>query len=313
MTTVGDLLTSATDALRRAGVTEPRLDARVMLGHLLGLDSVELLAGRDRVVPDAVADSYAALVARRAAGEPVSHLTGRREFWSRSFAVGPDVLDPRPDSETLIEAMLAHIGDRERDWRIADLGVGSGCLLLAALTELPAATGVGIDISAAALSRARSNARALGLDRRAWFVRSDWGAGLSGPFDVVLCNPPYIPDAEIDTLAPEVRRYEPRSALAGGVDGLACYRALAPDLPRILVPDGLAVVEVGAGQSDAVAELLAGVGLSRLERRRDLAGHDRCLVGRRRDTAVKQKKRLETATVGISLKVGIEGGASVGS
>lgn len=312
MSTVGQLLALATDRLRRAGVGEPRLDARVLLAHVLNLEPAALSVYPDRDVPNSVAGPYTALVARRAAREPVAHLTGHREFWSRVFAVGPDVLDPRPDSETLIEAVLDHVGDRRYGWRIADLGVGSGCLLLTVLGELPGATGVGVDVSVAALRRARSNARALGFDRRTTFVRSDWGASMAGPFDVVLCNPPYIPSAEIETLAPEVARHEPRVALDGGLDGMACYRALAPDLPRILAPGGLAVVEIGVGQSDAVAALLKAAGLRLAERRRDLGGRERCLVARHPGVAVKQKKRLETATVGISLKVGIEGGASGG-
>lgn len=281
MTTIGQLLTAAADKLRGAGVGQPRLDARVLLAQVLGLEPAALSTYPDRDVPDTVVGRFAALVARRVAREPVTHLTGQREFWSREFAVGPDVLDPRPDSETLIEAMLDQIGDREHDWRIADLGVGSGCLLLAALEELPRASGVGVDVSIAALWRARSNARTLGLDRRAAFVRSDWGAGLAGPFDIVLCNPPYIPSAEIEMLAPEVARYEPRGALDGGSDGLACYRSLIPDLPRILVPGGLAVVEIGVGQADAVAALLEAAGLRLAERRRDLGGRERCLVARR--------------------------------
>ena len=312
MTTVAQLLADATDRLRLADVGEPRLDARVLLAHVLELESAALSVYPDRDVPDSVAGPYAALVARRVAREPVAHLTGCREFWSRMFAVGPDVLDPRPDSETLIEAVLDHVGDRRYGWRIADLGVGSGCLLLTVLGELPGATGVGADVSVAALRRARSNARTLGFDRRAAFVRSDWSAGLAGPFDVVLCNPPYIPSADIETLAPEVARHEPRGAFDGGPDGLACYRSLVPDLPRVLAPGGLAVVEIGVGQSDAVAALLDAAGLCLAERRRDLGGRERCLVARRPGVAVKQKKRLETVTVGISLKVGIEGGAGVG-
>ena len=185
---------------------------------------------------------------------------------------------PRPDSETLVEAGLAALAGRDRPWRLLDLGTGSGCLLLALLKELPAATGLGIDCSPAALAIAAGNADRLGLAARACFASGDWGAGLTGQFDLILCNPPYIPSDAIEGLAPEVALYEPRLALDGGPDGLACYRRLAPQLGPLAALDGTILLELGDGQAGAVASLMAGAGLVVRDVKRDLAGRARAIL-----------------------------------
>jgi release factor glutamine methyltransferase len=254
------------EALRAAGID--RLDAEVLLAHLLGCTRGELLLRGDREID---ASAFAALVARRAAGEPVAYITGEREFWSLPLRVTPDVLIPRPDSETLVEAALA-AGERAR---VLDLGTGSGALLLAVLSEWPDATGLGVDASAAALAVARGNADALGLAGRADFRLGDWGAGLDERFGLVLCNPPYVEEGA--ALAPDVRAFEPASALFAGEDGLADYRRLVPQLPELLAEGGVAVLEIGWQQAEAVSALAAEAGLVG-EVRCDLAGRDRALV-----------------------------------
>jgi release factor glutamine methyltransferase len=217
------------------------------------------------------------LVSRRAAHEPLALILGRREFWSLDFAVSPASLIPRPDSETLIEAALAFFADRNPPRHVLDLGTGTGCLLLAALSEFPAAFGVGLDQSLPAASLAARNAAALGMADRAAFLCGDWAAALDGRFDLILCNPPYIPTSDIQSLMPEVARFEPRHALDGGADGYSAYRRLIPDLGRLLELSGAAVLETGAGQAAAIAELAQGAGFTS-EPRRDLSGIVRALV-----------------------------------
>jgi len=278
--TVGGLLEDAVGRLAAAGVDNPRLDARLLVGHALALDATALIAGRGRTVDIVAARRAADLIDRRARREPVAHILGTREFWSLGLRVTADTLIPRPDSEALIEAALAwaaKVGRAKQATRVLDLGTGSGCLLLALLSEWPAATGIGIDISNSALAVAEENAARLGLARRARFAHGDWGRGVAGPFDVIVVNPPYVADSDIDGLAPEVARFEPRVALAGGADGLAAYRALAPDVGRLLMPGGAVFLEIGDGQADGVAIVLASAGLTVVERRCDLGGVVRCL------------------------------------
>lgn len=283
------------DAMRRlaaAGVETARLDARLMLGHVLDLDAAALLAHGDDPVDAAAAGRFADLVARRERREPLSHVLGRREFWSLDFRVTADTLTPRPDSETLIETALAWArtraiaegGEAGAGLRVLDFGTGTGCLLLALLSEWPAATGAGVDISAAALAVARDNARALGLTERARFVESDWGREVVGRFDVIVANPPYIAEEELAALAPEVAAFEPRLALAGGADGLAAYRALSPWLERLLAEDGHIFLEIGHGQAGAVEAILAGSGFDTIGRIPDMAGIVRCLAARRQSS-----------------------------
>jgi release factor glutamine methyltransferase len=264
------------DALRAAtvqlavGSDTPRLDAELLMAHALGLPRADmLLRQRDLDVPDI----FAALLARRLSGEPIAHITGVRDFWTISLTVTPDVLIPRPDSETLIEAAVDHFRDRAPA-TILDLGTGSGVLLLAALAQWPQARGLGIDASSAALAVAQGNAIRLDLADRAAFRLGDWGEGVDGPFDLLLINPPYI--ARDEPLSGDVLR-DPASALFAGADGLDDYRRIAPDLPRLIAPGGMAAIEIGYDQRDSVSALLVEQGLD-VRVRRDLAGHDRCLL-----------------------------------
>lgn len=272
------VLRRAATQLAAAGVASPRLDAELLAAHLLGCGRGGLIALGDAPPPPALAARFAALVAERAARRPLAQIVGHREFWSLTFTVTADTLDPRPDSETLIAAVLRRLGARRQGpLRLLDLGTGTGCLLAALLRECPAAQGLGVDRSAAAAAVARDNLAALGLGDRAAIVEGDWLAGVAGRFDVVVANPPYIPAADHAGLQPEVRLYEPRMALVGGADGLEAYRAIFAALPPVLAPAGLAAVEIGAGQAEAVAALMAGSGLAAIERDRDLAGHERVL------------------------------------
>nr|WP_301287210.1 peptide chain release factor N(5)-glutamine methyltransferase [Sphingobium sp. OAS761] len=251
----------------------PRLDAELLMAHALGLARTDmLLRQRDLMVPPGFAD----LLARRMAGAPIAHITGIRDFWTITLRVTPDVLIPRPDSETLIEAAVAHFGGRGPA-TILDLGTGSGALLLAALDQWPGARGVGVDASPAALAVAQDNARRLGFADRAEFALGDWGAGIGGAFDLLLINPPYI--ARDAALSGDVL-HEPGCALFAGIDGLDDYRRIAPDLPRLIAPNGLAAIEIGHGQRASVSALFEAQGLA-VSALPDLAGKDRCLAATR--------------------------------
>ncbi len=275
--TVGAAVRDARQRLRSAGADSSGLDARLLVAR--ALDGAGPSLPRERALKGEERERLAALVARRARREPMSHILGVREFWSLPFKVTKATLTPRPDSETVVEAALAHGPGR----RVLDLGTGSGCLLLALLSEWPGASGVGVDISAAALFVARDNARLLGLEDRAFFVAGNWGSGISGPFDVIVANPPYIPDGDLSTLAPEVSAFEPRIALAGGGDGLDAFRALGADLSGLLSGRGRACVEVGQGQGSRVRSILEKSGMCVVGVARDLAEIERCV------TAVKRR------------------------
>jgi release factor glutamine methyltransferase len=279
--TAEDALRWAAARLSAAGVEGPRRDARLLLAAALGLDPQAAAVAAEPLPSDRLS-RFEALVERRRRREPVSRILGRRGFWTLELAITAATLDPRPDSETLVAAVLERIGDPERPRRVLDLGTGSGNLLLAVLAELPGAWGVGIDIDPAALTVARDNAAALALDGRAAFSAGDWASALAGGWDVILCNPPYVRSGEIDSLAPEVARFEPLGALDGGPDGLAAYRRVVPELARLLAPEGLTAVELGMGLADEVAALAVAEGLECVACLPDLAGIRRCLLlGRR--------------------------------
>ncbi|MGE0038389.1 MAG: peptide chain release factor N(5)-glutamine methyltransferase [Xanthobacteraceae bacterium] len=283
--TIARLRRDIATAFRAQGLDSPELDARILVGHALGLDRTQIAAQADCVLDAAQVEAIAALTSRRLAGEPVARIVGRKEFWSLPLALNRDTLVPRPETETVVEAALAALdrdGARPRPLRIVDFGTGSGALLLALLSELPAAWGVGTDISPAALACARHNAHVLGLGSRATFVACDYGAGLSGDFDLLVANPPYVVWADIAGLAPEVARFDPIRALDGGVDGLDGYRSLARDASRLVAPHGIVIVELGAGQGAAVSSLMRSAGFTVCDPpRTDLAGVARALTLRR--------------------------------
>jgi release factor glutamine methyltransferase len=271
---IRDLLHDAAGRLADAGVDSARTDARILLAHAMEVTREDLIAAT-RQPSAAEAALFESFVARRIAREPVAYIRGSREFWSLDFKVGPGVLVPRPETETLIEQALATFPDRNAALAIADLGTGSGALLIAALKEFPNARGTGFERSPEALAYAQANLARHGLSPRGEIVAADWNEA-DGPFDLILSNPPYIPSADIEDLDPEVRLYEPRAALDGGADGLGAYRALAGLLPRLLKPGGLALLELGQGQSEHVELLLQGLAVVRVAP--DLAGIPRVLV-----------------------------------
>lgn len=278
--TIGDCVDDGARQLAAAGVPEPRREARLILAHALGVEAVTVTGYPERLIHDA--SRFERLIKRRAAREPLSHLTGRREFWSLDFEVTSATLDPRPDSETVVAAALAAVPDRDTRCSILDFGTGTGCLLLAILSERPYARGVGIDLDPAAVAVARRNASRLGFSDRTRFVAGNWGGALSGQFDLIVSNPPYIPTSEIATLQPEVAVYEPRLALDGGGRGLDAFRALAGDIARLLAPGGAAILEFGLGQGDSVGAIMSGAGLAIGGFWKDIAGHRRCVMCRKR-------------------------------
>ena len=263
-------------------VDAPAREAALALRAAAGLKPTDLIAEPDAPL-GAVAADVQRYAARRAAGEPLSRIVGRREFWGLMFALSPDALDPRPETETIVEAALAALAARRGEvLRVVDFGVGSGALLAALLSEFPAAHGVGVDISPGAAAQARVNLASLGLSARSDIRVGDWGDGLEGPFDLIVANPPYVSSGDIAGLAREVRDHDPHLALDGGADGLDAYRALAPQIARLLAPTGRFLVEVGAGQADAVKALASAAGLVALATHRDLAGVERVVSGGRR-------------------------------
>ncbi len=270
---MNDVRAALADATLRLNATSDsaRLDAELLMAHALGQSREAMLLGSlDAAVPAA----FAGLIARRLTHEPLAYITGTRDFWTISLAVMPDVLIPRPDSETLVEAAAAHFGARVPA-TIFDLGTGSGALLLAALAQWPAATGLGVDASPAALAVAAANAARLGMAARARFALGDWGRGVAERFDLILCNPPYVEDGA--ALAPDVAQFEPATALFAGHDGLAEYRRLLPQLGALLIPGGVIALEIGSHQAEVVRLFAEDEGFS-VKVVRDLAGLDRCLA-----------------------------------
>jgi release factor glutamine methyltransferase len=277
--TLGALWRRGAAQLCASGVETPNLDARVLLADVLGIEIAQLIADSNKPAGEEIETQFVALIARRAQGEPVARIVGFKEFWGRRFTVSPDVLVPRPETETLVEAVLHARPDKNARLRVLDLGTGSGALLAAILLERPAAIGIGVDRSEAAVKIARNNLALLGLHERAALLCGDWGRALGARFDVVVANPPYIATAEVDKLPREVRSYDPREALDSGTDGLCSYRAILADLKRLLAPNGMAVLELGAGQEEAVAKLARGTDMViDGSARRDLSGHPRALV-----------------------------------
>ena len=273
--TGNEALRAAIPRLAAAGIPDAPRDARALLAHATGIAPDRLtLHLADPLQPDAIT-AFEAAITRRAAREPVSHITGTRLFWGRSFRVTPDTLDPRPETEILVEAALS-----EPFLKMLDLGTGTGCILLSCLAGMPMAQGIGSDIHPATLAVAEGNARDMGLSGRARFVLSDWFAAIPGRFDLILSNPPYIAEEEMAALSPEVL-HEPRRALTPGGDGLDAYRAIAKGAPARLMPQGRLIVEIGPTQGAAVAALLAAQGLQDIGILPDLDGRDRVVVARK--------------------------------
>ncbi len=295
--TLGSFLAEAAAALATAGLDEPRRRARRLICGLLELPAAELLSHPERRLAPHEADLLRCALGRLTEGEPASRILGRREFWGLSFALSADTLDPRPESETLVEAVLARIDDRSAPLRFLDLGTGTGCLLLALLSECPGAIGFGVDIAGGAVRTARGNAAALGLADRARFFVGDWGAAISGRFAAIVANPPYIATGELAGLPPEVGHFDPRLALDGGGDGLDAYRRMAPAFPALLASGGLLAVEIGAGEAAAVAAIFKAQGLAIDGIERDLSKFERCIVARvgKTDRGKARSGRLKTS------------------
>ena len=273
--TLATALRDAVDSLTAVGIAGAARDARILASEATGLSREEMLRVPETRLSQEVLRHFESLVAKRRLGEPVSRIVGRREFWGLEFMITPATLDPRPDSETLVEAILNRKETLARMPRILDVGTGSGCLLLALLHGLPAAVGIGIDISPAACMVAAANARRLGLAGRAAFVSGNWIEPLAGRFDIVVSNPPYIPSPEISALAPEVRAHDPAVSLDGGRDGLEGFRKLADSLGPLLQPDGLVAVEIGHSQQQAVDDIFADNGFGARDLYHDLSGRPR--------------------------------------
>jgi len=269
--------------LKSAAIESAELDARILMGHALGLDLTGLISAAQRQLSPDESVRLGEFARRRLAGEPVARIIGEKEFWGLPLQLSSATLVPRPDTETVVELALELLragGDLNRPLRIADLGTGSGAILLALLSELPAAQGFGTDISQAALQTAAANAARAGLSDRAAFMACDYASGLSGPFDLIVSNPPYIRSADIDGLAAEVRNHDPLAALDGGADGLDGYRALIPRAAGLLAPGGSLVVEAGQGQSGPIEALMTAAGLTPATApKADLAGIPRAVAG----------------------------------
>jgi len=340
-----------TAAFRGCGIATPALDARLLVMAACGASHAELICDLKRALSDDERARLSAWAARRLAGEPVSRILGNRAFWNMDFRLSPETLDPRPDTETLVEAVLAALPHRDtrlrilgnrafwnmdfrlspetldprpdtetlveavlaalphRDacLRILDLGTGTGCILIALLSELPNAMGIGTDVSHAALVTARENASEAGVAERARFVQADWLSGIAGQFDVIVSNPPYIARAELSSLSREVRAHDPIAALDGGPDGLSAYRAILGELGRVMAPGAIAAFEVGAGQAAAVGAIMTATGLAPVQPdqaaiKRDLAGIERALVMKRREAGELAKKELESRVIRASLQ-----------
>lgn len=291
MTTLVQAWTAARDRLKATGIDTPVIDARLLLEAAAGATRADLLNDPHRPLTDAQTETLDAYLTRREQREPIAHILGRKGFWSVMLGVGPQVLTPRPDTELVVIAALERL-DPAKPATILDLGTGSGAILLALLAERPAAKGLGVDISEEALAVARENASNLGLAPRAALLRGDWTAGLGeASFDLVVSNPPYIATAEIETLEPEVRQYEPLAALDGGPDGLDAYRRLAPEILRVLKPGAGFVVEIGHDQGEAVTGLFRAAGAADLELRQDLGGRDRVVAGRKKPLGIAADNR----------------------
>lgn len=297
------LLAEAADMLRAAGLEQARFEARALAAALLGISRESMVAEPQQAVAMKSVRALRNGVARRATREPFARIVGFREFWSLDFALSPDTLVPRPETEGVVEAALAAVADRRAPLTILDIGTGTGCILLALLKELPDARGLGVDIAEGAVETARGNAARLGFAERASFRAGDWLTGVNSRYDVIVCNPPYIADGDRAGLAAEVALFDPALALFAGADGLDAYRAIVPGLPDVLTPGGVVVFECGAGQARDVAHLMERTGFEDVVTRRDLAGIERVVSarGNGRNPALNQRRD------GVKKRVGKKG------
>lgn len=277
-----DWLQRAAASLAMAGIDSPDHDALQLLCHALGITVSDAKLHADTIIPEDSIAQLSGLLARRVGREPLAHITGTRGFWSLDLIVTPDVLDPRPDTETLIEATLNQVSDKTAPLRVLDLGTGSGAILLALLTELPNATGLGVDLSDKALTIAKQNAAQNNLADRAQFHQGDWETGNTNNFDIIVSNPPYIPAGDIAGLQPEVRDHEPHLALTPGDDGLAPYRIILDRLAKWAAPTALIGFECGIDQANDLAKLMTDANLTDISTYKDLGGIDRALTGWRK-------------------------------
>lgn len=264
--------------LQQEHIESASLDGRILLEHVLGVSREQLLFSLELPITKEQYNRFGELVEKRAQRQPISQLIGKREFWGINFVVSENTLDPRPDSETLIEYVLESVKNRADNFRVLDLGTGTGCLLLSLLSELPAAKGVGVDYCDRALSVAKENAISLGFASRTDFINGDWCEKLEGEFDIILSNPPYIPTSVIPTLDPEVAEFEPMLALDGGEDGFSCYRKIMRSLPKILAKDGFAAFELGMGQQRELTEIALENSMEVVGAKNDLSGIARCII-----------------------------------
>jgi release factor glutamine methyltransferase len=278
--TCGWLIAEAAAALSTAGVADPRRQARRLVSGALAIPQPDLFGHPERALAEEQISRVQVLLRRMVGGEPLSRIFERREFWGLEFRLSADTLDPRPETETVIEAVLRREPDRSAPRRLLDLGTGTGCLLLALLAELPAASGIGIDIAEGAVRTAVRNAANLDLADRARFFVGDWATAISGRFDAILANPPYIASDALALLPREVACHDPLRALDGGADGLRSHRAIAEAAPRLLSPHGILAIEIGAGQADAFATIMNDNDLIVDGVEKDLAGIPRCVVAR---------------------------------
>lgn len=277
-TAIRKLLQEAAAKLQTAGVESATLDARLLMEHTLQISREELLMCMEKSISPEQEQVFKKLVDERTQRRPIAQIIGKREFWGREFMVSAATLDPRPDSETLIEVVLERIENRNAPLKLLDLGTGTGCLLLSLLAELPQASGVAVDFSDAALVIAAQNSTKLGVADRVTLLKSRWLDKVEGIFDVVISNPPYIKSADIVALAPEVAKFEPHLALDGGEDGLDCYREIINGLPKILAKNGFAALEIGVGQEADIEKIAAENGLNLVASKKDLGGIIRCLI-----------------------------------
>ncbi len=290
MTTIAKAIAEATSNLESANVDDPRREARLLIGAALQKTSTQIFNSVDEIISQSNLDRISELLSRRANGEPVAYILGEREFWSLPLMVSPATLIPRPDSETLIELVLEHYSDCPPG-RILDLGTGSGCLLLALLSEFKMATGVGVDISADAIAVAAENAKRVELFDRSDFLQGNWTKGQVNTFDLIVSNPPYIPTRDIDGLDKDVRAFEPMTALDGGDDGLDMYRAIFSAISQVLAADGKVVVEIGIGQRDDVCGIALIHGFDLVQARADIGGIIRGLMFHKKGVGITGGKR----------------------